>query len=225
MEQRSDEWFAARLGRVTASRIADVMARTKSGYGASRANYMAELVCERLTGTKADGYTNAAMQWGTEKEPDAKAAYSFMTDCVIEDAGFIAHPSIAMAGASPDGFLGSDGLIEVKCPNTASHIETLLGETIEGKYLLQMQFQMACTGRAYCDFASFDPRLPAELQLWIKRVPRDNAKIEEIEKEVIAFLTELDGKVATLRSRYMKEADPMSAEAKAALADCTLLAG
>ncbi len=200
--QRSPEWYAARLGKVTASRIADVMAKTKTGYGASRANYMAELVCERLTGVKAEGYTNAAMQWGTDQEPAAKAAYSFMTDNAVEEAGFIDHPSIAMAGASPDGLVGTDGLVEVKCPNSASHIETLLSETIEGKYLLQMQFQMSCTGRQWCDFVSFDPRLPAEMQLWIKRVQRDEAKIREVTLEVGNFLIDLERKVRSLQSRY-----------------------
>lgn len=206
MEQRSPEWFAARLGKVGASRIADLMARTKTGFGASRANYMAELVCERLTGAKTDGYTNAAMQWGIDKEPDAKAAYCFMTDAAIEECGFIDHPSIAMSGCSPDGFIsGTDGLIETKCPQTAAHIETLLTGTIEGKYQLQMQFQMAVTGRKYCDFVSFDPRLPPEMQLWIQRVSRDDAKIAEIEDDVIVFLSELDAKVAALKSRYMRE--------------------
>lgn len=206
MEQHSPEWFAARIGKATASRMADLMARTKTGYGASRANYMAELVCERLTGVKAEGFTSSAMQWGTDNEVAAKAAYSFMTDRTVDDAGFFDHPAIVMAGASPDGLIGTDGLIEVKCPNSATHIETLLSETIDGKYLLQMQFQMACTGRQWCDFVSFDPRLPAELQLWINRVPRNDARIAEIEAEVRGFLDELDAKVAALKSRYLRDA-------------------
>jgi putative phage-type endonuclease len=206
MEQRSEAWYAARLGKVTASRIADLMARTKTGYGASRANYMAELICERLTGVKADSYINAAMQWGIDNEAGAKAAYSFMTDTVVDDVGFVDHPGIGMAGASPDGLVGADGLIEVKCPNSASHIDTLLSETIDRKYILQMQWQMACTGRKWCDFVSFDPRLPAEMQLWIKRVPRDGAKINEIHEEVRTFLAELDAKVSALQSRYMRAA-------------------
>lgn len=202
MEQRTDEWIAARLGKVTASRMGDLMARTKSGYGASRANYMAELVCERLTGVKTEGFTSAAMQWGTDQEPAAKAAYSFMTDNAVEEVGFVEHPNIAMAGASPDGLIGTDGLIEVKCPNSASHIDMLISGSIDGKYLLQMQFQMACAGRTWCDFVSFDPRLPPEMQLWIKRVDRDQKKIDEIHGEVIAFLVELNDKVAALQARY-----------------------
>lgn len=220
MEQRTPEWLAARLGKVTASRIADLMARTKSGYGASRSNYMAELVCERLTGCKADGYVSAAMQWGTETEAMAKAAYAFMTDNICEDCGFFDHPTIGMTGASPDGVIRNDGLLEIKCPNTASHIETLLTETIEGKYILQMQWQMACAGRAWCDFVSFDPRVPAEMHLWVKRVPRNDKMIAEVEKEVCLFLAELDAKVSQLRSRYGNEpfVSPIRKQLEASLA-------
>jgi putative phage-type endonuclease len=206
MEQRSPEWYAAKLGKVGASRIADIMARTKTGPSASRANYLAELLCERLTGTTADSYESAAMIWGREKEPDAKAAYCFMTDAIIEDVGFVDHPTIAMAGASPDGLVGTDGLVEIKCPNSATHIETLLSQTIDGKYLLQMQFQMACTGRQWCDFISFDPRLPAEMQMLTRRIYRQPEKIAEIENEVRSFLAELDAKVSALQSRYMRAA-------------------
>lgn len=206
MEQRSEEWFAARLGKVTASRVADLMATTKTGYSASRANYLAELICERLTGQQAERFSNAAMAWGTETEPQARAAYEFITDASVQEVGLIDHPSIAMFGASPDGLIGDDGLIEIKCPNTATHIETLLGETVPGKYVTQMQVQMACTGRAWCDFVSFDPRLPGDLQLWIKRVQRDDVAIQNIEAETVKFLGELDAKVLALRTRYMQEA-------------------
>ena len=206
MDQRTEEWFAARLGKVTASRVADLMATTKAGYSASRANYMAELICERLTGQQAERFSNAAMQWGTDVEPQARAAYEFITDASVQEVGLIDHPSIAMFGASPDGLIGADGLIEIKCPNTATHIETLLGEAVPGKYVIQMQVQMACTGRAWCDFVSFDPRLPADLQMWVKRVQRDDAAIQTIEAETVKFLGELDAKVSDLRARYMQEA-------------------
>ena len=206
MDQRTEEWFAARLGKVTASRVADLMATTKSGYSTSRSNYMAELICERLTGRRAEGFTNAAMQWGTDVEPQARAAYEFITDAQVVEVGFIDHPKIAMFGASPDGLIGEDGLIEIKCPNTATHIEKLLGEMVPGKYITQMQVQMACTGREWCDFVSFDPRLPADLQMWVKRVRRDEAAIQNIEAETVKFLGELDAKVSSLRSRYMQEA-------------------
>lgn len=206
MEQRSKEWFAARLGKVTASRVADLMATTKTGYGASRANYMAELICERLTGEQAERFSNAAMQWGTDVEPQARAAYEFITDAAVQEVGLVDHPSIEMFGASPDGLIGDLGLIEIKCPNTATHIETLLGEVVPGKYFIQMQVQMACTGRAWCDFVSFDPRLPADLQIWVARVQRDDFAIKNIEAETVKFLGELDAKVSALRARYMQDA-------------------
>lgn len=206
MEQRSEEWFKARLGKVTASRVSDLMARTKTGYSASRANYMAELICERLTGVQAERYTNAAMQWGTDTEPHAKASYAFMRDATVTDIGFVIHPSIPDLGASPDGLVGADGLVEIKCPNTATHLETLLDDGIEGKYITQMQVQMACTGRQWCDFVSFDPRLPVDMQLFVKRVDRDNARIKEIESEVTAFLGEIAGKIEALHNRYRKVA-------------------
>lgn len=206
MEQRSEEWFAARLGKVTASRVADLMAMTKSGYSASRANYMAELICERLTGSQAERFSNAAMQWGTDVEPQARAAYEFITDVVVSEVGFVPHQTIEMFGASPDGLVGDFGLIEIKCPNTATHIETLLNETVPAKYVTQMQVQMACTGREWCDFVSFDPRLPADLQIWISRLPRDAAVIENIEAETVKFLGELAAKVEALRVKYMQEA-------------------
>lgn len=206
IEQRTEGWHQQRLGKATASRVADVMAKTKTGYSASRANYAAELMCERLTGERAESFTSAAMAWGTDTEPQARAAYAFLTDADVVEVGFIDHPSIPMFGASPDGLVGETGLVEIKCPNTATHIDTLLGETVPGKYLTQMQVQMACTGRAWCDFVSFDPRLPADLQLWVKRVPRDDEAIRAIEAEVQAFLSELDAKVEALRAKYMRAA-------------------
>lgn len=206
IQQGTPEWFAARAGCVTASRMADVMARTKTGYGAARANYMADLIVERLTGAKTEGFTSAAMQWGTETEPQARAAYAFMMDADVAEAGFDLHPTIPDLGASPDGYVGNDGLIEIKCPNTATHLDTLLNDAVPQKYLLQMQTQMACTGRKWCDFVSFDPRLPDEMQLWVKRVPRDADLIAEIEAEAVKFLGELAAKLDALRARYMQEA-------------------
>ena len=205
MEQGTPEWYAARLGNATGSRIADLMAKTKSGYSASRANYMAELICERLTGQQGERFTNAAMQWGTETEPHARAAYEFLTDRAVVETGFALHPTIAGFGASPDGLVAEDGILEIKCPNTATHIETLLSEAVPGKYMTQMQAQMACTGRAWCDFVSFDPRMPGDLQIWIKRVDRDAAFIAEMEGEIAAFLTELGGKIDRLRARCSME--------------------
>lgn len=202
LEQRSPEWFAERAGKVTASRIADLMARTKTGYSTSRANYRAQLVCERLTGAVEPSYCNAAMQWGIDTEAQARDAYQIFRLCTVEEIAFVNHPTIAMAGASPDGMIGDDGLVEIKCPNSATHIETLLGGAVPDKYVKQMQFQMACTGRQWCDFASFDPRLPENMRLFVKRVERDVAMVEEIEAEVASFLSEVDTTVAALRAQY-----------------------
>jgi len=196
--QGTDEWFAARLGKVTASRVADVIAKTKSGYSTSRDNYMAQLVCERLTNTKDAGFSSAAMAWGTETEPLARAAYEAATDVLVDEVGFINHPTIDAAGASPDGLVGKFGLLEIKCPNTNTHIDTLLSQQVPGKYNTQMHWQMICTGRHWCDFVSFDPRLPSELQLFIKRVEYDSVYGAMLEKEVIKFLAELDEKIKKL---------------------------
>lgn len=198
MDQGSDEWFAIRIGKVTASRVADILAKTKSGYSTSRDNYMAQLVCERLTNQKAESFTNAAMQHGTETEPLARAAYEALKDVLVDEVGFVPHPSIEMAGASPDGLVGDDGLLEIKCPNTATHIDTLLNQSVPTKYFTQMQFQMACTGRKWCDFVSFDNRLPEELQLFVKRVPRDDVYIKIMEAEIVQFIAELDEKIEKL---------------------------
>lgn len=197
MEQRTEEWFAARCGKVTASRVADVIAKTKTGYSASRANYLADLVVERLTGKPAATFSNAAMEWGTEQEPNARAAYSAKTGILVEEVGFIDHPTVAMSGASPDGF-AEEGLVEIKCPNTATHLEYILDGKSPQKYVTQMQWQMACTNRPWCDFVSYDPRLPERLQLLVVRVPRDDEYIAMLETEVTKFLAELDEKLNQL---------------------------
>ena len=202
MEQRTDEWYAARLGKVTASRVADVIAKTKSGYSTSRANYMAELVCERLTGVRGDFYQNAAMMWGTEQEPNARAVYEAANGVLVVETGFVPHPVIGMAGASPDGLVDDDGLVEIKCPISATHIETLLTGTIPGKYITQMQWHMACTGRKWCDYVSYDPRLPANMQLFVQRLFRESLEIEMLETEVEKFLAELDAKIKSLTAKY-----------------------
>lgn len=206
LAQRSEAWHQARLGKVTASRVADVVARIKTGWGASRANYAADLIAERLTGQPAEKYSSPAMQWGTDTEEQVRAAYAFASDVDVWPVGFVPHPGIAMAGASPDGLVGEDGLLELKCPNTATHIDTLLKGVVAEKYLKQVQWQMACTGRAWVDFASFDPRMPDDLQLWVRRIPRDDEMIAELEREVIVFLAEIDETVARLTSLYRRAA-------------------
>jgi len=201
MEQRSTEWFTARLGKVTASRVADVIAKTKTGYSTSRDNYMAQLVCERMTGTQGESYNNAAMQWGTDQEPLARAAYEAAKDVLVDEVGFVIHPTISNAGASPDGLVGDDGLIEIKCPNTATHIDTLLSDKVPSKYNTQMQWQMVCTGRKWCDFVSFDPRMPEGLQLFIQRVDFDAEYVKMLEAEITGFLGELETKIEKLKEK------------------------
>ena len=198
IEQRSPSWFAIRCGKVTASRVNDLMARTKTGYADSRDNYMAQLVCERITGKPAESYSNAAMQWGTEQEPFARAAYEAAKGVLVDEVGLIDHPFIEMSAASPDGLVSIDGMLEIKCPNTATHFDTLLNDKVPTKYITQMQWQMSCTGRKWCDFVSYDPRLPEHLQMFCQRVERDDTMIAELEKEIDLFLKELDAKIDAL---------------------------
>lgn len=212
--QGSPEWFAARCGKVTASRVADVIARTKTGWGATRANYAAQLVAERLTGTVSESYTNTAMQWGTDTEPQARIAYEFYTDATVFEVGFVIHPTIGDTGASPDGMVADDGMVEIKCPNTATHINTLIGQAVPAKYVTQIQWQLACTGRKWCDFVSFDPRLPESMRMFVKRVERDADAIKALETDVIDFLNELRLTVHRLRAKY----EPESVEPGALLA-------
>ena len=200
MEQKSPEWYAAKLGKASASRVADIMAKTKSGYSASRKNYMAELACERLTGVNAEHFESAAMKWGTDTEPLARSAYEARTGELVEEVGFIEHPCIKDFGASPDGLVGIDGGLEIKCPNTATHIETLLGGSVESRYSYQMQVAMVCAGRGWWDFVSFDPRLPENLSYKCIRFYRDPEMVLAIEEEVKRFLMELDEMVARLKA-------------------------
>ena len=190
MEQRTEEWFAARLGKVTASRVADVLAKIKSGESASRKNYKMELVVQRLTGKAGESFTNAAMEHGVATEPFARMAYEAHTGTFVKEEGFVDHPTIEGFGCSPDGIVG-EGLIEIKCPNTANHIETVLENKAPSKYIPQMQCQMACTGAKWCDFVSFDPRVPEDLQLFVVRVDRDQEYIDAMEVEVKQFLSEV----------------------------------
>ena len=188
--QRTDAWMQQRCGKVTASRVADVLAKIKSGESASRKNYKMELVVQRLTGKPQESFTNAAMEWGTEQEPFARMAYEAHTSTFVKEEGFVDHPTIEGFGCSPDGIVG-DGLIEIKCPNTANHIETVLENKAPSKYIPQMQCQMACTGAKWCDFVSFDPRVPEDLQLFVVRVERDQEYIDSMEVEVKQFLSEV----------------------------------
>ena len=198
VEQRSAEWFAVRCGKVTASRVSDVIAKTKSGWGASRANYMAQLIAERLTGEVADSYSNSTMQWGIDHEDEARVAYEFYENAKVQEIGFVQHQNLE-SGASPDGLVGDDGLIEIKCPNTATHIQTLLDQKIPQKYETQMLWQMECTERKWCDFVSYDPRMPEDLKGYVKRFERDDKRLDEIRTMVADFIGELEDKLTALK--------------------------
>ncbi len=204
IEQRTAEWHEQRLGKVTASAVAKVMAKLKSGApSADRAGYHAQLVTERLTGKPTESYSNAAMQRGIDLEPQARAMYSFATGHDVEEVGFIQHPGIVMAGASPDGLCGKSGLVEIKCCGAPRHIEMLSGSSPEDRYIKQIQFQMACTGRDWCDLAYFSPDFPEEMQLVVRRFDRDGEAIGAMEAEIDAFLAEVDATVADLTARYL----------------------
>lgn len=205
VEQRTEEWFAARLGKVTASKVSDVIAKTKTSYGATRDNYMTQLICERLSGERAEFFVNNAMQFGIDTEPLARSAYEYSANIMVEEVGFIPHPKIEQSGASPDGLVGQFGMLEIKCPETKTHIETLLTETVPNKYITQMQWQMACAQRQWCDYVSFDPRIRADLQLFVKRVEFDATYVAMLEEEVIKFLKELDIKVNKLNNLKVKK--------------------
>lgn len=204
-EQGTPQWLQERCGFVTASRIKDVQAKIKSGEAAGRANYRAELVAQRLTGQVQESYTNAAMDRGTELEPFARASYEIRFGSVVEETGFIKHPKIEWTGASPDGLVGSDGLLEIKCPNTSTHIGYLLAGTVPAQYVPQMTWQIACTGRKWCDFASYDPRMPEELQLFVVRFTPTKEQMSETERDVIAFLEEVDSTVKRLEQMMQKD--------------------
>jgi len=199
IEQRTDEWFAQRLGKVTASRVGDVIAKTKTGPSASRDNYATQLVLERLTNAKGEFFSSTAMQWGTDTEPMARQAYELKCGVFVDEVGFIDHPTIDMSGASPDGLVDKNGLVEIKCPESKTHMEYLLSGKPPPKYIPQMMWQMACTGRSWCDFVSFDPRFPTNLQIFVIKVEYDPTYVRMLELEITQFLDEVSKKVELLR--------------------------
>lgn len=205
-EQGSHEWIAARVGKVGASRVHEVVAKTKTGTSALRVNYHAELVAERLTGAPAERFVSGPMQWGTEHEAGARDMYAFAHAKPVQRVGLVLHPVISQAMASPDGLVGDDGLVEIKCPNTATHIATLLGGSVDNRYMLQMHWQMACTGRQWCDFVSYDPRMPPEMQMEVRRVHRDEQTIRDLEVAVVLFLEEVASTVEALSAKFLREA-------------------
>ena len=199
VEQGSPEWFQMRLGKVTASRVADILAKTKTGPSASRQNYLIELAIQRTTGIIQESYSNSAMEWGTQTEPQARVAYEVATNNFVDKVAFIDHPSIKWFGCSPDGLVSDRGLLEIKCPNSATHWEYFKAKEPPKKYFIQMQAQIAVTGRDWCDFVSFDPRMPDRSQLLIVRVDRDDAFIAEMEAEIKKFLEEVQTEVNLMK--------------------------
>ena len=211
-EQRTPDWFAKRLGKLTASKLADAIARTRTGYGASRINYMTDLMIEQLTGRPTPYYCSQSMQWGTDQEAPAGSLYEQVTLEEVIQVGLIDHPTIPMTAASPDGLIGDDGLIEIKCPNSATHAQFVIDRKIPDKYIKQMMWQMECTGRQWCDFVSYDPRFHPDFDadnplvplfskhtLVVERVERDDKLLDELRAEVVKFLAELDDLVQSFR--------------------------
>ena len=209
MEQRSPEWFAARCGSLGASRVHDVISRTKTGPSASRANLMAELLLERLTGNPTESFTTSAMQFGIDTEPEARAAYAWHADVDVVEVGLIRHPTINGSHCSPDGMISDDGLVEIKVPQPAAHLDTLLTGVFPARYITQAQWQLAATGRTYCDLVSYQPKFPERMRLYVRRIERDETFIRETEKAVVSFLSELGTKVAELRARYEGGPSPL----------------
>ena len=203
MEQRTDEWFKARLGKVTASKIHDIMIKTKVGESTYKTKYRLQLVTERLTGKVVPVFMNDAMKHGVEYEDEAKLEYAnrkkLLVGTDLTDVGMIDHPSIDWCGASPDGMVGDEGLIEIKCPQPITHTTTIETGEIHKRYIHQMQWQMSCTGRQWCDFVSYHPDFPDDLKLFVKRVPRDNELIARLEEAVSTFVQEVDFKIKTIK--------------------------
>jgi putative phage-type endonuclease len=199
-EQRSEAWFEERLGKATASRFSDVLAKTKSGPSASRQNYLLQLVCERLTHKKQEDFSTPAMQWGIDNEPNAKAAYEYFQGRSVVETGFLVSPEHPWVGGSPDGLIGGEGLIEIKCPMTAAHITTVR-HGMPSKHAPQVQGLLWISGRAWCDFVSFDPRLPPGLDLYVQRITRDDEYIQVLSTEILTFLDEVDSVWSDLRDR------------------------
>ena len=197
--QRSEAWFRARIGKVTASAVADVLAKTKTGVSASRVNYLIKLAIQRVTGQIEESFTNDAMQWGIDNEDQARVAYEVASGNFVDQVGFVDHEIIDWFGCSPDGLVNNDGLVEIKCPNSATHWEYFKTKEVPKKYFIQMQAQMSCTGRKWCDFVSFDPRMPEKSQLLIIRVFRDNTFIDLMETEVMEFLMEVFDEVQLMK--------------------------
>jgi putative phage-type endonuclease len=209
VQQQTPEWLEMRHGTVTASRVADVMAKLKNGGEAAvRASYKAELLCERLTHLTYEHYVSPSMQWGIDNEPLAKASYEIATGFAISSGGLAMHPKIKWLMASPDGLVHDDGLVECKCPNTSTHLDYILAGVVPPEYHWQMLCQMACAERKWCDFVSYDPRLPESLQLFIRRLEWDGERIAKMEQEVEKFIGEIEDEIILLSKSKLIDLDP-----------------
>ena len=203
MLQGSEEWRQARCGSVGASDAPKVMRRIKSGgYSADRESLLASKVLEKLTGVPVEIPKTFAMQQGTAREPEARMTYALVKGVEVEEIAIVPHPTIKGAHCSPDGLVGLDGLVELKCPQAPAHLDLLLNGQISIDYVVQMAWQMACTGRAWVDFVSYSSDFPGPMQLFVRRVHRDNARIAELEREITTFIREVDRKVEQLALRY-----------------------
>jgi putative phage-type endonuclease len=196
--QGTPEWRQARVGSLGASRVHDAVARTRNGWSASRAGALSDIVCERLTGLPVEAYITEAMRRGTALEPQARAAYAFQRDIDVELVGLVRHPSISGTHASPDGLVAGCGLVEIKCPATNAHLATLLTGTMPERYVTQCLWQLACTGRTWCDLVSYDDRLPEPLRLHVTRIERDDERMGELEAMIAEFLAEVDAMIERL---------------------------
>ena len=193
IEQRSGAWIQKRLGFCGCSRIGDVMATGRSGQpSATRRNYMHELLCERLTGVHNETYCSKEMQWGVEQEPIARSLYEAKTGQMVIETGGMEHPKIKWWYGSPDGLIGNDGGIEIKCKTTANHLETMMSGKIDTAHLYQITGYVEIFNLSWYDYVGFDPRLPENLQLYVKRFYRDDLPIDEVRDAVIKFIDELN---------------------------------
>jgi hypothetical protein len=213
-EQGTEFWKQLRSGLVTASRCGEMISTTKRGESAKRRDYRTELVCEILTRQPYPHVVTKEMQWGTEQEPFARAAYELERDVLVETCGFVLHPDISRFGCSPDGFVGDDGLLQIKCPTTFTHLTWMMAQTVPLEHMPQMLAEMSCTGRSWCDFMSYDPRLPAPLQRFICRYERNEQFVSTIEAEVVKFNSEIANYISQLPGGPQLVVDTLDQAAK-----------
>ena len=196
IEQGSPEWFALRYGWITASKFKDVKA---GGAGKTRKSYMYQLAAEAITGERIETYSNEYMEWGTATEPQARAMYELDSGNTVEEVSFIKLNEVDKIGCSPDGLIGDDGMIEIKCPKTTTQIETYLSGKMPSGHRAQVQGQLWVSGRQWTDFVSFDPRIDGASSYFCVRVERDEEYIKELSRACHDFAIELQAMVEKLK--------------------------